>query len=98
MKVFRGKVETGNGLASGNLRHVISLIADRIGIPNIIDGTLNVRIDELYIVPAEAMIRPEEYEQPEILKLKRCRVRGVRSCIMRPHLHETVPKSEPSRR
>ena len=96
MKIFEGKVEEGRKDAGPNLRDCVGSISDRIGIPNIITGTLNVRIAEPYFVPADATILPPEYL--EKLKLKRCRIRGVRCCIMRPDLHETVPESETARR
>lgn len=88
MKVFSGKIEKGNGVASCNLRHVAQLIGNRIGIPDIIKGTLNVRIDEPYKVPPDATVLPHEYNDQETLKLKRCRIRGIRCCIMRPDFHE----------
>ena len=98
MKVFRGKVEKGNGVASENLHHVVELIGERIGLPNIIEGTLNIRVADPYRVPADATISPAEYNKVETLKLKRCRIRGIRCCIMRPDFHEMVPESEPERR
>jgi CTP-dependent riboflavin kinase len=95
MRVLEGRVEKGKGVASGYLRHVLHLIGERIGLPNpAVDGTLNIRIAEPYIVPADATVLPAEYNNVETLKLKRCRVNGIRCCIMRPNLHETVPESE----
>ena len=94
MRVFQGIVEKGNGVASGYLRHITELIGERIGIQNMIEGTLNVRIPEPYVVPADATILPFEYNEIETLKLKRCRVNGIRCCVMRPDLHETVPESD----
>ena len=49
MKVFPGKLEKGNGDASRNLEDVAELIGERIGISNMITGTLNVRISRPYI-------------------------------------------------
>ena len=96
LRVLKGRVEKGNGVASDNLRPIINLIGERICIPKMIEGTLNIRIAEPYIVPADATIVPPEYL--EKLKLKRCRLRGFRCCIMRPEPHETVPESEAERR
>jgi hypothetical protein len=56
----------------------------------------DVRIAEPYFVPADATILPSEYL--EKLKLNRCRIRGVRCCIMRPEPHETVPEAEAEKR
>lgn len=98
MKTFLGHVEEGHGVAGDNLEDILALIGERVGLPPMFKGTLNVRIEDEYRVPADVTIPPEEYNEIETLYLKRCRIRGVRCCIMRPDHHEMVPEDEPERR
>lgn len=94
MKLFRGTVTTGYGMATPNLNPVMSLIASRISLPNLVPGTLNVHIPEEYIVPADAVLLPEEYPYNrrsglgETIKLQRCLVAGYKALIVRPDSHE----------
>ena len=89
MLELTGRVITRFGYASGALAPLAQLIGERIGIPAPYPGTLNVQLLEPYLVIADAIIAPPEYNGIETLKLKRCRVRGLRCCIMRPDSHET---------
>jgi hypothetical protein len=91
MRTLKGSVSTGFGVAGKNLRHVLDLIVARAGLPRVEEGTLNIAINEPYIVPAEAIITALEYDGLEDIKLQRCRIRGLRAVIMRPSKHETVP-------
>lgn len=91
MRTLKGFVCSGFGVAGQNLRHVIDLIIRRTGLPRVEQGTLNIAINEPYIVPAEAIITASEYDGLEEVKLRRCRIHGLRAVIMRPSRHETVP-------
>jgi CTP-dependent riboflavin kinase len=94
MKLFFGTVTTGYGLATPNLNPVISLIESRIGLPRLVPGTLNVSLSEDYMVPADALILPQEYpfnrqsNLGETIKLQRCLVSGYKAVIVRPDSHE----------
>jgi CTP-dependent riboflavin kinase len=94
MKLFLGTVTSGYGMATPNLNPVMSLIESRIGLSNLVPGTLNVSIPEDYIVPADALILPHEYpynEQShlgETIKLRRSLVAGYKAVIVRPDSHE----------
>jgi CTP-dependent riboflavin kinase len=88
MQVLTGQVMSRHGLASKYLAHVRVLIADRIRLPSLVAGTLNIQLAEPYIVRPDAIIESSEYNNFEFLKLKRCLVNGMRCCIMRPHTHE----------
>ncbi|MGB2672090.1 MAG: DUF120 domain-containing protein [Candidatus Acidiferrum sp.] len=94
MKLFLGTVTSGYGMATPNLNPVMSLIASRIGLPDLVHGTLNVTLPEDYIVPADALILPHEYPYNqqsllcETIKLQRCLVSGNRAIIVRPDSHE----------
>jgi CTP-dependent riboflavin kinase len=94
MRIFLGTVTTGYGMATPNLNPVMSLIETRIGLPNLVHGTLNVLIPEEYIVPAEALILPHEYPYNqeshlgETIKLRRCLAAGYQAIIVRPDSHE----------
>ena len=94
MKLFLGTVTTGYGMATPNLNPVLSLIESRIGLPDLVPGTLNVSIPEDYIVPPDALILPHEYpfnsqsNLRETIKLRRCLVAGFKGVIVRPDSHE----------
>jgi CTP-dependent riboflavin kinase len=94
VKLFRGTVVAGYGMATANLNPVIPLIEARLGLANLVPGTLNVTIPEEYIVRADALILPEEYPYNresglgETIKLKRCLVGGYEGIIVRPDSHE----------
>jgi len=57
----------------------------------LVEGTLNVKIAEEYIVKADRVIFREEYGFGEAIKLKRCVIFGRKAIIMRPERHETIP-------
>jgi CTP-dependent riboflavin kinase len=88
MKTLRGVVERGSGVATGHLQEIEPRISQRIGLPSLHPGTLNVRLPEGYIVRADAVIERHEYKNRETIKLQRCRLKGIRCCIMRPITHE----------
>lgn len=94
MKIFQGSVTTGYGMATPNLNPVMRLIESRVGLANLIPGTLNVTIPEEYIVTADALILPDEYPYNneshlgESIKLQRCVVAGYKAVIVRPDSHE----------
>jgi len=94
MRIIVGTVaDTKDGfhVAADCLRPVLHLIEARMGLPRLVDGTLNVRIPEDYVVTAQAVITPAEYEFNDALKLQRCLVEGYQAIIMRPDTHETIP-------
>jgi CTP-dependent riboflavin kinase len=94
MKVLLGTVTTGYGMATPNLHPVMCLIQERVGLPHLVPGTLNVTIPEEYIVAPDALILPEEYPYNrqsglrETIKLQRCLVAGHPGIIVRPDSHE----------
>ena len=91
MRRLAGTVSKGFGYASGNLKGVMLLIEQRMGLQGLVEGTLNVKIAEEYIVEADTVISREEYGLDEALKLKRCVILGRKAIIMRPEKHESTP-------
>jgi CTP-dependent riboflavin kinase len=98
MKVLAGIIQPhGFGYATSNLAPVMGLIEKRIGLADLQPGTLNVKIDEEYIVISDAIISPNEYPLnrqsglQETIKLQRCLVNGIKAIIMRPDTHENIP-------
>jgi CTP-dependent riboflavin kinase len=88
MKTLHGVVTGGSGVAAEHLREIEPLISQRIGLPKLHSGTLNVRLPEGYSVRADAVIERHEYKNGETIRLQRCRLRDIRCCIMRPITHE----------
>ena len=92
MKILPGKISTNTfGVASNNLSRVMSLIEERMTLPNLVPGTLNIEIEKEYIVKSDAIISPHEYGFQETIKLQRCLINGYKAIIMRPDTHETRP-------
>jgi CTP-dependent riboflavin kinase len=90
MRIFAGIVVDGCRLATPNLNRVMDLIKARMGFATLEPGTLNLRLQEDYIVEPEQLITADEYGG-EALKLKRCLIGGRKALIVRPEKHETVP-------
>jgi len=78
-------------VAAQNLKPVMHLIEARMGLNALVPGTLNIKIDQDYIVLADASISPQEYGSDETVKLQRCIIFGRKAIIMRPDTHETRP-------
>jgi CTP-dependent riboflavin kinase len=94
MRIIVGRVachEEGYHVATELLNPVVHLIEERMGLADLVAGTLNVHIPEDYIVIADASIAPNEYGHNEMLKFQRCIVEGYKAIIMRPDTHETIP-------
>jgi CTP-dependent riboflavin kinase len=92
MKALHGHIahtSTGFHVAAQNLRPVMHLIEARMGLKDLVPGTLNIKIDQDYIVLANASISPSEYGFDETVKLQRCIIAGCKAIIMRPDTHET---------
>lgn len=94
---LQGHVFDGGGNASENLDPVADLIAERVGLPPLQEGTLNVRLQEHYPITAvTAVVTDVEYNHhQECIKLRRCRIRragtdgpGLRGVVVRPSQHE----------
>jgi CTP-dependent riboflavin kinase len=90
MKIFKGTVTNGYGIAASNLNRVKKLIETRMRFAALEPGTLNLRLQEDYIVEPEQLITAEEYVG-EAVKLKRCLIGGRKAIIVRPEKHETEP-------
>ena len=94
MKALHGYIAQTSGgfhVAAQNLKPVMHLIEARTGLKDLVPGTLNIRIDQDYIVIADASISPLEYGYDETVKLQRCIISGLKAIIMRPDTHETKP-------
>lgn len=93
MRTIVGTVANANDgfhVAAANLNPIMHLIEERMGLSNLVDGTLNVWIPENYIVMARAIITPDEYGFCETVKLQRCLLEGHKAVIMRPDTHERI--------
>lgn len=89
-RILLGVVCDGIGKATTNLSAAEQVIATKMGLGKLQPGTLNVRLPVEYGIPYDLLVTPPEYKSDaSILKLKRCRLRGVRAVIVRPLEHET---------
>lgn len=89
MRVITGHVTDGDGVATANLKLAEPVIAKKMTIESLVSGTLNVQIDDDYIVPDSLTVMPSEYNPAaDTIKLQRCRIQGLRAVIMRQLNHE----------
>lgn len=88
MRLLTGSVSSRFKAAGPNLKTVEAIILERTGLQSMAYGTLNVTLEHDFIVRTDTAVEPHEYMNQERLKLQRCRVRGQRMFIMRPHTHE----------
>ena len=94
MRVFHGTVKSGYGVAAANLNPVLRLIELRMGMACLVEGTLNVQIQENYVLIPTTSILPHDYPPNftsglnETIKLQRCVVGSHKAIIMRPDTHE----------
>ena len=94
VRIIRGTVTSGYGVAAENLDPVMGLIEARMGLIRLVGGTLNLNIPDDYILQADAVIRPPEYPRNqrenanETIKLQRCLLAGCKGILMRPDSHE----------
>jgi CTP-dependent riboflavin kinase len=91
VKILRGNISSGCGIAGDNLAPVEHLIRERTGLHSLEKGTLNIILEAPYIVTPVATITAAEYNGTETIKLQRCVIRGLRAIIMRPDTHELPP-------
>jgi len=89
-----GKVSKGKGGASKNFKNVENKIAAIFGCENLCSGTLNIELDILFSAiddgVYECSIDRTEYNQKENVKIKRCRINGIKCVIVRPDDHFQV--------
>jgi len=88
MILLCGQVTPGYGVAEPNLKHLEKLIAERCGLPQIVTGTLNVRLSESYFVKPDHEVSAREYNGSEVIWLQRAVISGIPALVMRPHTHE----------
>ncbi len=92
-----GVVKNGSGLASLHLPHVHSVIEERVGLPALRLGSLNLELRDHYAFTAvTAVVTDREFNRhQQCIKLRRCRVRkagtqgfGLKGVLIRPSQHE----------
>jgi CTP-dependent riboflavin kinase len=95
---IRGKVKSGSGNASPNFRkgEVESSVAGFLEVPTVASGTLNVHIAQEYAALDNGVydleLPPSKYNGREFVKIKKCKVNGVKCVILRAGDHFEVPK------
>lgn len=95
MRILKGKIATGKNSSSKNLKkkNVDTKIAAQMGFSTLCPGTLNIELDETYLIKdnyKKGYIEEGEYNDKEWIKLARCRLNGVKCIIVHPQDHDTV--------
>jgi len=94
MRILKGKIATGKNSSAKNLKkkNVDEKIAAQMGFSTLHPGTLNIELDETYLIKYNynGYIEKNEYNDRECIKLERCRLNGVKSIIVCPQDHNTV--------
>jgi len=96
MEKIKGTISQGYGMATNNLKGVKQLIQKHMNLPELADGTLNIKATEYYPITAvDGIITPQEYcHDKECVKLKRCRINGLKGVIIRPSQHDNPKNKE----
>ncbi|MBN2561987.1 MAG: DUF120 domain-containing protein [Phycisphaerae bacterium] len=102
MITVRGIVREGRRNASKNFSKgdVPRAVAEVLGVQeaDVVPGTLNVHIDQLYADlddgEYDCELDRSQYNGKEWVKIKRCKVDGLRSVVIRPKEHFEVRKFE----
>ena len=85
VRVLRGKVSCGLGLATRNFDSVMGLIRAHTGLGSLVSGTVNLRVDDPYRLCPDFNLEPSEYNFKEPLVFQRCRVLRMRCVLVRPY-------------
>ena len=98
MSEFCGKVSSGLGNASRNLKAGIveTAVAKLLCARRVEAGTLNIELSvEFKAIDDEnynLYLEPEDYNKREYVKIKKCKINGYPSVIVRPADHFNVEK------
>lgn len=79
---LEGIVETGFGMAASSLAPIQDVIRQRSGL-DLVEGTLNVRLEEPYIVIPDIVFEGAHHGHHESLLLQHCRIGDAPGLIVR---------------
>jgi len=83
-RTLKGTVFSGFGVATGSLRPHMRAIRTQTGLPNLVEGTLNLRLhDGSYSGHPDYIFQKGHYNQNEDTYFERCRIQGMPALIMR---------------
>lgn len=79
---LRGEVISGIGTAKMWVSKIEEVFNKKTGI-NVFHGTLNIKLEEDYIIQPDWIIKPEEFGGTENVLVKRCKILGTEAYIVR---------------
>lgn len=77
-----GRVTTGIGTAKMWVKKIEQTFKEKTSM-QVFNGTLNIKLDEDYIVKPDFIIKPEEYDGTENVLVKKCEIFGEIAYIVR---------------
>jgi len=90
---LEGVVESGFGLARSSLAPVHRVLCQMSGL-SLVEGTLNVRLEQPYIVIPDLALEAAAHGHHETLLLQRCRLQDLPGLIVRTNT-QAAGKSHP---
>lgn len=79
---LKGKVTSGIGTAKIWVSKIEEIFKKRTGM-KVFHGTLNIKLDEEYIIEPDWIIKPEEFGGTENVLVKKCEILGTQAYIVR---------------
>lgn len=80
--VLNGKVTSGIGTAKMWVGKVEKIFEEKTGL-KVFHGTLNIRLEEDYVIKPDLIIKPEEFGGTQNVLVKKCEILGNIAYIVR---------------
>lgn len=86
--VLNGKVTSGMGTAKMWVSKIEKVFEKRTGL-KVFPGTLNIKLEEDYIVEPDWIMKPEEFGGTQNVLVKKCEILGNEAYIVRAEKNQT---------
>jgi len=85
---LKGKVASGIGIAKMWVSKIEEIFEKKTGI-KVYHGTLNIKLEEDYIIKPDWIIKPEEFGGTQNVLVKKCEIMGQEAYIVRAEKNQT---------
>lgn len=86
--ILNGKVTSGIGTAKMWVGKIEKIFEEKTGI-QVFRGTLNIKLNEDYIIEPDWIIKPEEFGGTQNVLVKKCEILGKEAYIVRAEKNQT---------
>ena len=85
---LKGKVASGLGTAKIWVSKIEDIFKQKTGM-KVYHGTLNIKLEEDYIIEPDWIIKPEEFGGTQNVLVKKCKINGHEAYIVRAEKNQT---------